>query len=78
MLKQNQIDYTPHSRPKRYFILESQLRSGVKGASFSEIYELPKSRYVPVRGIAWLCVIAALLYLVLFFGGFDFLPEILK
>lgn len=41
-LSQKQIDYVPHSRPKRYYIVESQFRSGVQPDSFQRIYDLPR------------------------------------
>lgn len=41
-LTQRDINYVPHSRPKKYVLLLPQLRSGVRETTFSDMYQFPR------------------------------------
>lgn len=73
------IDYQPFSRPKKYFILETQFRSGIKGATFTDIYRLPKRKgFVPWVGLTIMFVSFAITYITLDFGWLNWIPKLFR
>jgi hypothetical protein len=73
MLTQRSINY--QKKHKRYYIIETQFRSAVKGDSFADKLRFPSKKRFRML-IIGMCLTAVSLYLILFFGGFDFLSEV--
>lgn len=73
MLTQREsFDYTPHSRPKKYFLIRPQLSTSVKPSTRPDRYQW---HYVGQRKFRFLMIGMSLsfasLYLLLYLGVFD-------
>lgn len=79
MITQKQhIDYVPLSRGKRYYCLLPQMRSAVQPDTKVERFWFKDEGWVPWRGLAILGTIFAVLSLLLYYGAFNFIYEVIR
>jgi len=59
IVTQSSIDYVPHSRDKKYYVILPQLRSAVQPDTFTDVYKLSKRRYPKLTmftALVWIVV----------------------
>jgi len=76
MIKQYDINYRPHSRDKRYYLMITQLRTGTLSSTYSNRYRLPQKKSRVPQVIIGMSIGFAALYLALYFHCFDWLGSL--
>lgn len=57
-MNQSDIDYRPFSRPKQYYLLQTQLRSGVKGSTYTNNFYFRRyPKLSTATALVWLVVV---------------------
>ena len=75
MTQSKDIDYAPHSRPKKYFMVRPQLSTSVRETTYSDRIKFPGigSRRFRLAIIGMAIFFPSIYLLVVHLGAFDFL-----